>query len=250
MSGCMKPISTLMQPLRSVDLATMARRARRHRAQRRVRRSGRRGRRRSDGGDRARRRAAREVRRRFGDRDAATPSRRPSAASPPVPGARSRSARCLTMMRPILRYGAPVLHDRAPVDDVTSDDPAAHRRHDRDNARRAGHRPGGAAGRRAAAVFVIDLSVGRAGDDLIALINPEFVERDGMQLEEEGCLSVPGFNATVAAAGRVVVRGARSRRRRPDGRGHGAAGARAPARDGSSRRRAVRRSAPRHQARA
>ena len=29
------------------------------------------------------------------------------------------------------------------------------------------------------------------------LVNPEFVERDGMQLEEEGCLSVPGFNATV-----------------------------------------------------
>ena len=29
------------------------------------------------------------------------------------------------------------------------------------------------------------------------VVNPEFVERDGMQLEEEGCLSVPGFNATV-----------------------------------------------------
>jgi peptide deformylase len=33
------------------------------------------------------------------------------------------------------------------------------------------------------------------------------VERDGMQLEEEGCLSVPGFNATVARPERVVVRG-------------------------------------------
>ena len=29
------------------------------------------------------------------------------------------------------------------------------------------------------------------------MVNPEFVERDGTQLEEEGCLSVPGFNATV-----------------------------------------------------
>jgi peptide deformylase len=28
-----------------------------------------------------------------------------------------------------------------------------------------------------------------------------------MQLEEEGCLSVPGFNATVARPARVVVRG-------------------------------------------
>ena len=25
------------------------------------------------------------------------------------------------------------------------------------------------------------------------MVNPEFVERDGMQLEEEGCLSVPGL---------------------------------------------------------
>ncbi len=56
-------------------------------------------------------------------------------------------------------------------------------------------------------VCVIDLSVGRKGGELITLINPEFVEREGMQLEEEGCLSVPGFNATVARPARAVVRG-------------------------------------------
>ena len=39
------------------------------------------------------------------------------------------------------------------------------------------------------------------------MINPEFVERDGMQLEEEGCLSVPGFNATVVRPSRAVVKG-------------------------------------------
>jgi len=39
------------------------------------------------------------------------------------------------------------------------------------------------------------------------MINPEFVERDGVQLEEEGCLSVPGFNATVVRPTRVVVKG-------------------------------------------
>jgi len=39
------------------------------------------------------------------------------------------------------------------------------------------------------------------------MINPEFVDRDGMQLEEEGCLSVPGFNATVVRPSRVVVKG-------------------------------------------
>ena len=56
-------------------------------------------------------------------------------------------------------------------------------------------------------IFVIDLSVGRDADALITMINPVFVERDGMQLEEEGCLSVPGFNATVPRPARVVVRG-------------------------------------------
>jgi len=55
---------------------------------------------------------------------------------------------------------------------------------------------------------VIDLTVGRRGGELHVLVNPEFVERDGMQLEEEGCLSVPGFTATVARPARVVVRAA------------------------------------------
>jgi peptide deformylase len=56
-------------------------------------------------------------------------------------------------------------------------------------------------------VCVVDVSVGRDPDGLIVLVNPEFVERDGMQLEEEGCLSVPGFNATVVRPSRVVVKG-------------------------------------------
>jgi peptide deformylase len=56
-------------------------------------------------------------------------------------------------------------------------------------------------------IFVVDLSVGRDPDGLITMVNPGFVERDGMQLEEEGCLSVPGFTATVARPQRAVVRG-------------------------------------------
>jgi peptide deformylase len=56
-------------------------------------------------------------------------------------------------------------------------------------------------------IFIVDLSVGQSAGELIELINPAFEERDGMQLEEEGCLSVPGFNATVARPARVVVRG-------------------------------------------
>ena len=34
-----------------------------------------------------------------------------------------------------------------------------------------------------------------------------FVEREGMQIEDEGCLSLPTFNATVARPARVVVKG-------------------------------------------
>jgi peptide deformylase len=56
-------------------------------------------------------------------------------------------------------------------------------------------------------VFVVDISVGRDPNGLIVMINPEFVVREGVQLEEEGCLSVPGFNATVVRPERAVVRG-------------------------------------------
>lgn len=55
-------------------------------------------------------------------------------------------------------------------------------------------------------IAVIDLTAGKKGGELLTLINPEFVERDGMQLEEEGCLSLPGFNATVARPARAIVR--------------------------------------------
>jgi len=56
-------------------------------------------------------------------------------------------------------------------------------------------------------LFVIDLSLGKDPAALHVMINPEFVERDGMQLEEEGCLSIPGFTSTVPRPKRVVVKG-------------------------------------------
>ena len=56
-------------------------------------------------------------------------------------------------------------------------------------------------------IFVVDLSLGRDPGSLIVMVNPEFVSREGMQLEEEGCLSVPGFNATVVRPLRAVVKG-------------------------------------------
>jgi peptide deformylase len=56
-------------------------------------------------------------------------------------------------------------------------------------------------------IFVIDLSVGRDPNALHTMINPEWIARDGMQLEEEGCLSLPGFTATVPRPAHVIVKG-------------------------------------------
>ena len=112
------------------------------------------------------------------------------------------------MIRPILKFGEGPLHDRAAevgeltgdiqklIDDMVETMYAA---------------PGiGLAAPQIGAplrIFVIDLSLGRKPDDLMVFVNPEFVELEGMQLEEEGCLSIPGFNATVARPMRAVVRG-------------------------------------------
>jgi peptide deformylase len=56
-------------------------------------------------------------------------------------------------------------------------------------------------------LFVVDISIGRRSGELMVFVNPEFVTRDGMQLEEEGCLSVPGFTATVARPASVALKG-------------------------------------------
>ena len=56
-------------------------------------------------------------------------------------------------------------------------------------------------------VLIVDTSAGRQGGQLIALVNPELVERTGTQLEEEGCLSLPGFNATVLRPSRILLKG-------------------------------------------
>jgi peptide deformylase len=53
---------------------------------------------------------------------------------------------------------------------------------------------------------VIDCAPKDQPPELLALVNPEIVEREGESLEEEGCLSVPGFYARVARNARVTVR--------------------------------------------
>jgi peptide deformylase len=56
-------------------------------------------------------------------------------------------------------------------------------------------------------VITIDLSVGEDPAQLITLVNPEFLEREGEQRHEEGCLSIPGFGGSPARPARVTVRG-------------------------------------------
>ena len=111
------------------------------------------------------------------------------------------------MIRPILRYGDRPLHQ--PAADVPAIDGSVQQLVD-DMIETMYAAPGvGLAATQvgvASRIFVVDISLGRSPADLLVMINPTFVERDGMQLEEEGCLSVPGFNATVVRPGRAVVR--------------------------------------------
>ena len=112
------------------------------------------------------------------------------------------------MIRPILRYGERPLHQVA--SDIATIDDDVHRLID-DMIETMYGAPGvGLAAPQigvARRLFVVDVSVGRKSGELVVLINPVFVEREGMQIEEEGCLSVPGFNATVVRPARAVIRG-------------------------------------------
>jgi peptide deformylase len=56
-------------------------------------------------------------------------------------------------------------------------------------------------------VIVVDLSVGERKDDLIVLVNPEIVRKEGKVTCEEGCLSVPDIREKVARPYRVTVSG-------------------------------------------
>jgi peptide deformylase len=119
------------------------------------------------------------------------------------------------MVRPIVKYGASVLAAPArPVDKITDEIDALV--DDMFATMYAAPGIGLAAPQIGVPlrVCVIDLSIGKRDAEVITLINPEFVEREGMQVEDEGCLSVPGFTASVARPARAVVRGL-DRRGRP-----------------------------------
>lgn len=112
------------------------------------------------------------------------------------------------MIRPILRYGERPLHE--PAAEVTLFDDSLQRLID-DMIETMYGAPGvGLAATQVGVplrVFVVDLCVGRNASDLIVMVNPVFVSREGTQLEDEGCLSAPGFNATVVRPRHAVVKG-------------------------------------------
>jgi peptide deformylase len=55
-------------------------------------------------------------------------------------------------------------------------------------------------------ITVIDVSFKKNPEDKLVLINPEIVEREGKQVEEEGCLSLPDIREKVSRAEWVKVR--------------------------------------------
>jgi peptide deformylase len=112
------------------------------------------------------------------------------------------------MIRPILKYGESLLHGQARIVEALT--PDIDRLID-DMIETMYAAPGiGLAAPQVGVplrLFVVDLSLGRDVGGPIVVVNPEVVEIDGVQLEEEGCLSVPGFNATVVRPARIVIKG-------------------------------------------
>ena len=111
-------------------------------------------------------------------------------------------------IRPIVKFGDPVLHRAAePVKEI--DDAIRTLLKDMVETMYAAPGIGLAANQIGVGlrVIVIDLPVGEDKRQLIQLVNPEFVSREGEQRHEEGCLSVPGFGGSPVRPARVTVKG-------------------------------------------
>ena len=54
-------------------------------------------------------------------------------------------------------------------------------------------------------VAVVDVTVGEDSSQLLVLINPEMLAEEGKQVDEEGCLSFPGFTEMVQRPLKVTV---------------------------------------------
>jgi peptide deformylase len=54
-------------------------------------------------------------------------------------------------------------------------------------------------------IAVVDLTVGEDASKLLVLINPRILENTGGYVDEEGCLSLPGFTEKVRRPDRCVI---------------------------------------------
>jgi peptide deformylase len=112
------------------------------------------------------------------------------------------------MIRPIVKWGEPVIHTpAAPVTELNGS--IAELVRDMVETMYAAPGIGLAAPQIGVPlrVIVIDLTVGKDKNSVITLVNPEFLERTGEQREEEGCLSIPGYAGSPARPARVAVKG-------------------------------------------
>lgn len=111
------------------------------------------------------------------------------------------------MVYPIVKYGNPVLE--IPAEKVTEFDAELEKFiEDMFESMYAARGVGLAAPQIGFArrIAVIDTSAGQDATQRLILINPEIIRTDGGQVEEEGCLSLPGFREPVKRARQVTVR--------------------------------------------
>ena len=111
------------------------------------------------------------------------------------------------MILKILKYGEPVLEQ--PSEPVTQFDPELQQLiDDMFETMYAAKGVGLAAPQVGVSrrISVIDVSVGEDPEQKIAIINPEVLFKEGKQVGEEGCLSIPGFREPVARSNKVIVR--------------------------------------------
>ncbi|MGH9813394.1 MAG: peptide deformylase [Candidatus Acidiferrales bacterium] len=111
------------------------------------------------------------------------------------------------MIYPIVKYGATVLEQEgAPV--TAFDEKLAKLVEDMFESMYAAHGIGLAAPQIGLALrlAVIDITSGKDPQAKLVLANPEILHTEGVQREEEGCLSVPGFHAVVTRPARVTLK--------------------------------------------
>jgi peptide deformylase len=56
-------------------------------------------------------------------------------------------------------------------------------------------------------LIVVDQTAGKEEGHLIVVVNPEIIEKEGVQVDSEMCLSVPDTSIDVSRAERILVKG-------------------------------------------